>query len=159
MAPPLFPNRSQPDVLCLFDVDGTLTPARQDVSADMVVLLGKVRKHCAIGFVGGSDFAKIKGQLQLPGLPDGERYRPDMLFGSMQGQTNELTHLFSQGSVRLLLCRERSDGVSDGQAAGLAILYWLDRRGKVQGDGQIHFAVHQRSGSPNHAVGGVRRDG
>lgn len=67
---PLFPDRTHPDVLCLFDVDGTLSPARQEVSQEMIDLLQKVRKHCAIGFVGGSDFAKIKGQLQLPGQPD-----------------------------------------------------------------------------------------
>jgi hypothetical protein len=68
----LFPERTHGDVLCLFDVDGTLSPARQDVSPSMTALLAEVRKHCAIGFVGGSDLPKITGQLQLPGHPSGE---------------------------------------------------------------------------------------
>jgi phosphomannomutase len=69
---PLFPDRTHPDVLCLFDVDGTLTPARRDVAPEMTALLAEVRKHCAIGFVGGSDLPKITEQLQLPGNPKSE---------------------------------------------------------------------------------------
>lgn len=72
-APELFASREQPDTLCLFDVDETLTPARNAVSPEMMDLLTTIKtKKCAIGFVGGSDLAKIRGQLQLPGLPDGE---------------------------------------------------------------------------------------
>lgn len=69
---PLFPDRKHPDILCLFDVDETLTPARQSVSPAMAQLLAKVRKQCAIGFVGGSDLAKITGQLELTGYPKGK---------------------------------------------------------------------------------------
>ncbi|MCO5555136.1 hypothetical protein L7F22_008677 [Adiantum nelumboides] len=70
-APELFAGREQPDTLCLFDVDETLTPARNAVSPEMMDLLTAIKtKKCAIGFVGGSDLAKIRGQLQLPGLPD-----------------------------------------------------------------------------------------
>ncbi|UZJ53166.1 hypothetical protein CBS101457_002486 [Exobasidium rhododendri] len=65
----LFPDRTHPDVLCLFDVDGTLSPARLAVDPSMSALLAELRKHCAIGFVGGSDLVKITGQLQLPGHP------------------------------------------------------------------------------------------
>ncbi|KDR67982.1 hypothetical protein GALMADRAFT_257531 [Galerina marginata CBS 339.88] len=50
--------------LCLFDVDGTLTPARQAVSSDMLETLRALRKKLAIGFVGGSDLVKITEQLQ-----------------------------------------------------------------------------------------------
>jgi len=50
--------------LCLFDVDGTLTPARQVASPQMIEALRKLRKKVVIGFVGGSDFAKITEQLQ-----------------------------------------------------------------------------------------------
>lgn len=39
------------ETICLFDVDGTLTPARQSVSAEMLQTLSKLRHQCAIGFV------------------------------------------------------------------------------------------------------------
>lgn len=51
--------------LVLFDVDGTLTPARQKVSVEMLELLKELRKKVVIGFVGGSDFVKITDQLSL----------------------------------------------------------------------------------------------
>nr|XP_032834216.1 phosphomannomutase 2-like [Petromyzon marinus] len=50
-------------VLCLFDVDGTLTPARQKISPDMQDLLQRLRRQVRIGVVGGSDFCKIIEQL------------------------------------------------------------------------------------------------
>ncbi|TRM65279.1 eukaryotic phosphomannomutase [Schizophyllum amplum] len=53
--------------LVLFDVDGTLTPARQSASPEMLEVLRAVRKKVAIGFVGGSDLVKITEQLQVPG--------------------------------------------------------------------------------------------
>ena len=59
-------QRKSPGVVCLFDVDGTLTPARQTVSKEMLDTLRELRKHTAIGFVGGSDLKKIREQLQLP---------------------------------------------------------------------------------------------
>ncbi|GBE86498.1 eukaryotic phosphomannomutase [Sparassis latifolia] len=53
--------------LILFDVDGTLTPARQTVSPEMVQLLRALRKKAVIGVVGGSDFVKVAEQLSVPG--------------------------------------------------------------------------------------------
>ena len=58
-----FADREQPKTICLFDVDGTLTPARLTVSPEMKEVLKNLRKKCAIGFVGGSDFAKQLEQL------------------------------------------------------------------------------------------------
>ncbi|KAI0305913.1 eukaryotic phosphomannomutase [Multifurca ochricompacta] len=57
-----FANRPR---LVLFDVDGTLTPARQSVSPEMVQLLKELRKKVTIGFIGGSDFKKISEQLSI----------------------------------------------------------------------------------------------
>ncbi|KAG9014335.1 Phosphomannomutase [Tulasnella sp. JGI-2019a] len=54
--------------LILFDVDGTLSPARQHASQEMLDLLKEIRKKVVIGFVGGSDFAKISEQLAVPGV-------------------------------------------------------------------------------------------
>lgn len=45
-------DRPVKETICLFDVDGTLTPARQSASAEMLKLLSQVRHKCAIGFVG-----------------------------------------------------------------------------------------------------------
>ncbi|XP_023660002.1 phosphomannomutase 2 [Paramormyrops kingsleyae] len=58
---------AQPSVdtstLCLFDVDGTLTAARQRATPDMEEFLANLRKKVRVGVVGGSDFSKIKEQL------------------------------------------------------------------------------------------------
>lgn len=49
--------------LCLFDVDGTLTAARQRATPDMSEFLEKLRARVRVGVVGGSDLVKIKEQL------------------------------------------------------------------------------------------------
>ncbi|KAI0031278.1 eukaryotic phosphomannomutase [Vararia minispora EC-137] len=59
-----FANRKK---LVLFDVDGPLTLARRPVSPEMLDLLTELRKKVAIGFVGGSDLAKISEQLAVRG--------------------------------------------------------------------------------------------
>ncbi len=61
-------NRTHPDTICLFDVDGTLTPARRTVSAEMMDCLKWLKQHCIIGFVGGSDLVKQREQLGEEGL-------------------------------------------------------------------------------------------
>jgi len=61
-------QRPLKEVLCLFDVDGTLTPARQSATPEMLKLLEEVREKCAIGFVGGSNLVKQQEQLGLGGL-------------------------------------------------------------------------------------------
>ncbi|XP_006009321.1 phosphomannomutase 2 [Latimeria chalumnae] len=50
-------------VLCLFDVDGTLTAARQKATPEIQEFLQKLRKKVKVGVVGGSDIEKIKEQL------------------------------------------------------------------------------------------------
>ncbi|TDL25804.1 eukaryotic phosphomannomutase [Rickenella mellea] len=66
MASSDFADRSHKK-LVLFDVDGTLTPARRSASPEMISLLRELRKKVAIGFVGGSDLAKIAEQLGVGG--------------------------------------------------------------------------------------------
>lgn len=58
-----FMERTIPDTIVLFDVDGTLTPARNFVSQEMKDCLAQLRKKVAIGFVGGSDISKQYEQL------------------------------------------------------------------------------------------------
>jgi len=53
--------------LVLFDVDGTLTPARQSASPQIIEMLRALRKKAVIGFVGGSDLVKISEQLEVAG--------------------------------------------------------------------------------------------
>lgn len=60
--PPL-EDRPIKNTICLFDVDGTLTPARLGVSPEMLAALQALRQKVAIGFVGGSDLAKQQEQL------------------------------------------------------------------------------------------------
>ena len=49
--------------MVLFDVDGTLTPARKVVSAEMLDFLKELRSKVTVGFVGGSDLKKQREQL------------------------------------------------------------------------------------------------
>ncbi|KAI9479135.1 Phosphomannomutase 1 [Coemansia sp. RSA 989] len=56
-------DREFPNTICLFDVDGTLTPARGVITDSMKQTLAALRKKCVVGFVGGSDFVKQKEQL------------------------------------------------------------------------------------------------
>ncbi|KAJ3064465.1 Phosphomannomutase [Podochytrium sp. JEL0797] len=60
---PEFQKRDHPDTIVLFDVDGTITPARQEISESMKQTLAKLRKKVVVGFVGGSDLAKQKEQI------------------------------------------------------------------------------------------------
>ncbi|KAJ7173786.1 eukaryotic phosphomannomutase [Mycena filopes] len=64
MPSPTFGDRNK---LILFDVDETLTPARQAASPEMTQVLRDLRKKFVIGFVGGSDFVKISEQLSVNG--------------------------------------------------------------------------------------------
>ncbi|KAF9940523.1 Phosphomannomutase [Mortierella alpina] len=62
-APSDFSDRTHPDTICLFDVDGTLTPARLEITKAMEQTLVELRKKCVVGFVGGSDLSKQVEQL------------------------------------------------------------------------------------------------
>ena len=63
-----FTYKDKPTTLVLFDVDGTLTPARKTISKEMQDLLVQLRKKVVIGFVGGSDFVKQQEQLGHDGI-------------------------------------------------------------------------------------------
>ncbi|XP_003383285.1 PREDICTED: phosphomannomutase-like [Amphimedon queenslandica] len=58
------------DVLCLFDIDGTLTPSRLVIKPEMKAYLAELRKRVVIGVVGGSDKAKQEEQMGGDGLVD-----------------------------------------------------------------------------------------
>ncbi|KAK6202652.1 phosphomannomutase [Scheffersomyces amazonensis] len=58
-----FTEKEDPKTLVLFDVDGTLTPARLTISDEMTKTLEKLRRKVVIGFVGGSDLSKQVEQL------------------------------------------------------------------------------------------------
>lgn len=56
--------QSRDKTLCLFDVDGTLTPARSTIKKDFEdFLLNVLKPCCTIGIIGGSDFVKISEQM------------------------------------------------------------------------------------------------
>uniref|UniRef100_A0A3B5R2A2 Phosphomannomutase n=1 Tax=Xiphophorus maculatus TaxID=8083 RepID=A0A3B5R2A2_XIPMA len=54
---------SQRNVLCLFDVDGTLTPPREKIDPKLDEFFQTLRRKVKIGIVGGSDYPKIAEQL------------------------------------------------------------------------------------------------
>ncbi|CRG87939.1 phosphomannomutase [Talaromyces islandicus] len=66
---PSLENRPIKDTVCLFDVDETLSPARQPATAEMQELLSQLRHKCAIGYISGSDFAKQQEQLGSSSVP------------------------------------------------------------------------------------------
>ncbi|KEF52634.1 phosphomannomutase [Exophiala aquamarina CBS 119918] len=62
-------DRPVKETICLFDVDGTLSPARRHASPEMLDILARLRQKIAIGYVGGSDFSKQEEQLGSPTVP------------------------------------------------------------------------------------------
>ncbi|KAK4476583.1 hypothetical protein RD792_015740 [Penstemon davidsonii] len=57
----------RPGLIALFDVDGTLTAPRNDVTPKMLEFMRELRKVVTVGVVGGSDFVKISEQLGKTG--------------------------------------------------------------------------------------------
>ncbi|XP_059477874.1 uncharacterized protein LOC132198088 [Neocloeon triangulifer] len=58
---------SHQKIICLFDVDGTLTAPRKVITKEMeTFLFEKVKSKCDIGLVGGSDLSKIAEQTGGP---------------------------------------------------------------------------------------------
>ncbi|ORY69160.1 putative phosphomannomutase [Leucosporidium creatinivorum] len=62
-----FAQRPLGSTLVLFDVDGTLTPARLTAGPEILATLKALRQKAVIGFVGGSDLPKITEQLAVHG--------------------------------------------------------------------------------------------
>lgn len=50
-------------IICLFDVDGTLTKPRQGISQELEDILHQLKHHAVVGLVGGSDLGKIAEQM------------------------------------------------------------------------------------------------
>ncbi|KAG6516358.1 hypothetical protein ZIOFF_026817 [Zingiber officinale] len=50
-------------VIALFDVDGTLTSPRKEITPQMLEFMRELRKVVTVGVVGGSDLIKITEQL------------------------------------------------------------------------------------------------
>lgn len=63
-------------IICLFDVDGTLTPPRQkiDVKVDKFLQDISKREKFDIGVVGGSDLVKVQEQLGEHDIFDKYKY-------------------------------------------------------------------------------------
>jgi len=51
------------ETICLFDVDGTLSPSRNVASEEIKKCITNLRSKCVVGVVSGSDIKKIKEQL------------------------------------------------------------------------------------------------
>ncbi|XP_053211645.1 phosphomannomutase 2-like [Panonychus citri] len=64
-------------ILCLFDVDGTITPPRLRIDPKVDSFLRRLREKVAVGLVGGSDLYKILEQL---GYKPGSGGREDEIF-------------------------------------------------------------------------------
>ena len=51
-------------MIVLFDMDGTLTPAREEINWNIVTKLRELSKHCRIGIISGSDMDYISQQCE-----------------------------------------------------------------------------------------------
>lgn len=60
-------SERDPSRIFLFDVDGTLTKPRNDITGEMYTFIQDLRKKAYIGIVGGSDLAKQQEQLTHKG--------------------------------------------------------------------------------------------
>ncbi|KAK5635537.1 hypothetical protein RRF57_011249 [Xylaria bambusicola] len=70
--PPAYPpleERPIKNTIVLFDVDGTLSPARRTATPEMLATLAALRQKVAIGYVGGSDLSKQQEQLGTADRP------------------------------------------------------------------------------------------
>ena len=52
-----------PRIICLFDVDGTLTIPRGEITEEMMSFMKELSKKVTVGIVGGSDLPKQEEQL------------------------------------------------------------------------------------------------
>ncbi|CAL8082985.1 unnamed protein product [Calicophoron daubneyi] len=51
------------DVICLFDLDGTLTKSRNPITPEMSDFLSRLQSHVPLAVVSGSDYEKVAWQL------------------------------------------------------------------------------------------------
>ena len=83
----------------------------------MLELLSELRKKVAIGFTGGSDFAKISEQLSTDGNP-GSRRRSNPIALPLN-----FLPLYSHRKIRLRIYQERVDRLQTGKTTPVAIVY------------------------------------
>jgi len=92
------------DILCLFDVDGTLTAPRLQVTQEMTDFMDKLYSKVSCAIVGGSDFKKICEQLKSP---DGRKV------------TEKFDYVFSENGLlaykgeELITCTSMKDHVGE----------------------------------------------
>ena len=92
------------DILCLFDVDGTLTAPRLQVTQEMTDFMDKLYSKVSCAIVGGSDFKKISEQLYSP---DGRKV------------TEKFDYVFSENGLlaykgeELITCTSMKDHVGE----------------------------------------------
>lgn len=145
IAPTYTPLDQRPlkDTICLFDVDGPLTPAR------------RVRPpSLPPPSLSSSD------QLQtgsLPRNPPDPRCPPSTMRNRLRRRleprqarrtARQARRRPRHHALRLLLLGERPNGVQAGPGAAVQQLHQVDRRGAVEGAGQLLSALHCRPGYP-----------
>ena len=54
----VFSGRTNPRILALFDVDGTLTIPRGEVTEDMMSFMKELSSHVVVGIVGGTFYLR-----------------------------------------------------------------------------------------------------
>ena len=91
-------------LLCLFDVDGTLTLPRQVIGDQMEAFLARAATHATLGIVGGSDIDKIAEQMKGRSVLD----RFDYVFSENGLVAHRRGELFHQQSIAAHLGEEKT---------------------------------------------------
>ncbi|XP_047418075.1 phosphomannomutase 1-like [Sciurus carolinensis] len=118
--------RRKERVLCLFDVDRTLTPARQKINPEVSAFLQKLRSRVQIGVVGGSDYAKIAEQL---GDPDEVIEKFDYVFAENRTVQYKHGRLLSKQTIQNHLGEELLKDLINFCLSYMALLRLPKKRG------------------------------
>ena len=142
----LFPpldKRPIANTICLFDVDGTLTPARRvhlplssPQSSQLTPATDREPRDAA---------AALRATAERR-----HRIRRRIGPGQAAGAAGHIVRARHQ-PLRLLLRGERAHGLQVRRAARVALVYQVAGRAKVQGAGQVHPALCGGSGYPREA--------
>jgi len=112
----------------------------------MLNLLSNLRKNVAIGFVGGSDLAKVPFPSHAPFHPDAPKPQTNTHLSATRTAWNILYP--RNQPLRFLLLGKRSYSLQIWPPPRFSLLYKMDWRGQVQAHGQVYLTLHCGSGYP-----------
>lgn len=153
MAFPDLKDRPVKETICLFDVDNTLSPARQAATPEMLDMLLRLRQKCAIGYVKSTPSSPQlhPSTIQEPLLTphSGRRLRPNKTTRTTRHPVHS-----RHNPLRLLLPRERPDSLPPRPTPRLNIIPPAPRRSKLPKARkvlpEVHLSTRRPTGHARH---------